>query len=103
MIFNDTMIDPAPKVADLLAWNFDHTSHARLKGFKLLTPGYSDVTFSIPDGDTSRSGACLLIKIIRPFLTYLTLVPFRIAGNNIIHGNDFLVIGIVTIEIELDK
>jgi hypothetical protein len=49
LIFDDSTYDRSrSKVVELLAWVFDHTSHTSLKGFKLLTLGWSDGASFLP-------------------------------------------------------
>ena len=43
LIFDDSTYDRSrSKAVELLAWIFDHNSHRNLKGFKMLTLGWSD-------------------------------------------------------------
>ena len=43
LIFDDSSYDRSrSKAVELLAWIFDHNTGQRLKGFKLLTLGWSD-------------------------------------------------------------
>jgi DDE superfamily endonuclease len=49
LIFGDSTYDRScSKVVELLAWVFDHTSGRNLKGFKLLTLGWSDRASFLP-------------------------------------------------------
>ena len=49
LIFDDSTYDRSrSKVVELLAWIFDHNSGRRLKGFKLLTLGWSDGASFLP-------------------------------------------------------
>jgi hypothetical protein len=49
LIFDDSIYDRSrSKVVELLAWVFDHNSGKSLKGFKLLTPGWSDGASFLP-------------------------------------------------------
>lgn len=49
LIFDDSTYDRSrSKAVELLAWIFDHTSHTTLKGFKLLTLGWSDGASFLP-------------------------------------------------------
>ena len=49
LIFDDSTYDRSrSKAVELLAWIFDHNSGQRLKGFKLLTLGWSDGTSFLP-------------------------------------------------------
>ncbi len=49
LIFDDSTYDRSrSKVVELLAWVFDHNSGTRLKGFKLLTLGWSDGASFLP-------------------------------------------------------
>ena len=49
MIFDDSTYDRSrSKVVELLAWIFDHNSGTTLKGFKLLTLGWSDGASFLP-------------------------------------------------------
>ena len=49
LIFDDSTYDRSrSKVVELLAWIFDHNSGTRLKGFKLLTLGWSDGVSFLP-------------------------------------------------------
>lgn len=49
LIFDDSTYDRSrSKVVELLAWIFDHNSGAKLKGFKLLTLGWSDGASFLP-------------------------------------------------------
>lgn len=49
LIFDDSTYDRSrSKVVELLAWIFDHTSGTKLKGFKLLTLGWSDGASFLP-------------------------------------------------------
>ena len=49
LIFDDSTYDRSrSKAVELLAWIFDHNSRQRLKGFKLLTLGWSDGASFLP-------------------------------------------------------
>lgn len=49
LIFDDSTYDRSrSKVVELLAWIFDHNSGRRLKGFKMLTLGWSDGVNFLP-------------------------------------------------------
>ena len=49
LIFDDSTYDRSrSKVVELLAWVFDHNSGTSLKGFKLLTLGWSDGASFLP-------------------------------------------------------
>jgi len=49
LIIDDSTYDRSrSKVVELLAWIFDHTSGRRLKGFKMLTLGWSDGVNFVP-------------------------------------------------------
>lgn len=49
LIFDDSTYDRSrSKVVELLAWIFDHNSSRKLKGFKLLTLGWSDGNSFLP-------------------------------------------------------
>jgi hypothetical protein len=49
LIFDDSTYDRSrSKVVELLAWIYDHNSHRSLKGFKLLTLGWSDGNSFLP-------------------------------------------------------
>lgn len=49
LIFDDSTYDRSrSKVVELLAWIFDHNSRKHLKGFKLLTLGWSDGASFLP-------------------------------------------------------
>jgi hypothetical protein len=49
LIFDDSTYDrPRSKIVELLAWVFDHNSGQSLKGFKLLTLGWSDGASFLP-------------------------------------------------------
>ncbi|MCJ7603826.1 MAG: transposase [Desulfobulbaceae bacterium] len=49
LIFDDSTYDRSrSKVVELLAWIFDHNSGTKLKGFKLLTLGWSDGASFLP-------------------------------------------------------
>lgn len=49
LILDDSTYDRSrSKVVELLAWIFDHNSNSRLKGFKLLTLGWSDGNSFLP-------------------------------------------------------
>lgn len=49
LIFDDSTYDRSrSKVVELLAWIFDHNSGTNLKGFKLLTLGWSDGASFVP-------------------------------------------------------
>jgi len=49
LIFDDSTYDRSrSKVVELLAWIHDHTTHRNLKGFKLLTLGWSDGVNFLP-------------------------------------------------------
>jgi len=49
LIIDDSTFDRSrSKVVELLAWVFDHNSHRRLKGFKMLTLGWSDGASFLP-------------------------------------------------------
>jgi hypothetical protein len=49
LIFDDSTYDRSrSKAVELLAWIFDHTSRKSLKGFKLLTLGWSDGASFLP-------------------------------------------------------
>lgn len=49
LIFDDSTYDRSrSKIVELLAWVFDHTSGRSLKGFKLLTLGWSDGASFLP-------------------------------------------------------
>lgn len=51
LIFDDSTYDRSrSKVVELLAWIFDHNSGTKLKGFKLLTLGWSDGASFLPLG-----------------------------------------------------
>jgi hypothetical protein len=49
LIFDDSTYDRSrSKVVELLAWIFDHNTNSNLKGFKLLTLGWSDGNSFLP-------------------------------------------------------
>jgi len=49
LVFDDSTYDRSrSKVVELLAWIFDHNSGTKLKGFKLLTLGWSDGASFLP-------------------------------------------------------
>ncbi len=49
LIFDDSTYDRSrSKVVELLSWIFDHNSNSKLKGFKLLTLGWSDGNSFLP-------------------------------------------------------
>lgn len=49
LVFDDSTYDRSrSKVVELLSWIFDHNSRRHLKGFKLLTLGWSDGTSFLP-------------------------------------------------------
>ena len=49
LVFDDSTYDRSrSKVVELLAWIFDHNANSKLKGFKLLTLGWSDGNSFLP-------------------------------------------------------
>lgn len=58
LIFDDSDYDRSrSKMVELLAWIFDHNSRTNLKGFKLLTLGWSDGASFLPLDFVLRSSA----------------------------------------------